>query len=145
MAVQKISVNTAKQMVIMLHGAHVLITTLDIQNIISPQAHHIGLGKDPLKTMTVDAMHVVIVVIDLKAVHVIVMIAKSAIASHLFMTAGAKITMPNTKTIQDQGQDHNQGPIQMILNAQGTIMVTISIKMIAGEGYGHYCHLPSLI
>ncbi len=61
------------------------------------------------------------------------------------MSARAKVTIPNTMTYPDQDHDYDQGPVLVILEARGTIMVTILVIMTPGEGNGHVYLLPSLI
>ncbi len=50
----------------------------------------------------------IVVVLILEAALVINMIAKNAIMSQLLVTAGAKVTVPNTATNLDQGHNHDQ-------------------------------------
>ncbi len=91
--------------------------------------------------MMITATHMI--VIALKAILVIDMITGTAIASQLLMTKKAKVTMPNTTTNLDLDQDHDQGPLPMILEAQDTIMVTTFIMMTTGVENG--CAHPLLL
>ncbi len=52
------------------------------------------------------------------------MIAENAIASQQLMTAGAKVTIPNSATDPNQEHNCNQGPILVILKTQDAIMDT---------------------
>ncbi len=76
---------TAKQVVMILHGAPALVTISDTWNTIRPQALHIALEKAPLMTVTEDVMHAIIVA--LKVTLMIVMIAKTAITNQMIVTA----------------------------------------------------------
>ncbi len=119
-----------------LYGVHALVIILDTWNIVCPWAPHIALKTDPLKTMTVNAIPAIVVVLTLEATLVIVVIAEIPTASQMLVTARAKVTILNTETIQDHNQDHDQGPVCMILETQDMIMATLSNKMITGEGTG---------
>ncbi len=52
--------------------------------------------------------------------------------------------MTNIKANLDQDNDHNQGPLLVILKAQDTTMVITDIMMTPGEGNSHNCLLPTL-
>ncbi len=145
MVVKKTSVATARPKVMTSHGAHAFVITLDTQTIVSPQACWlVVLRINPLNIVMDIAMHVIIVALVLVAALLIDMIAEPVITSWLLAPAKAKFTIPNTKTDLDQGCNHDQGHILVILKAWDTIMVTTFIMMTPGEGNGHSNSLPSL-
>ncbi len=130
----------------MLHGVPALVITSDTPIIVSPRACQlIILETDPLKIVTDIIIHAIVVALVLVATLMINMIAGNAITSQTLMTAKAKTTMLNMETDLDQGHNHDQGPVLVILEAQDTIMVFTFIMMTPGEGNRHVtccCLLP---
>ncbi len=84
-------------------------------------------------------------VIILRAVLVINMITRTAIASQLLVTTKAKVTMLNTETNPDPDHDCDQGPVLVPLEAQDTVMVTTFIMMTAGAENSRVCPLLPLV
>ncbi len=69
----------------------------------------------PFEIMTDIAIHAIVVALVLVAACMINMIAGTTITSQLLVTTKAKVTMPNKETNLDQGHNHNQGPVLVVL------------------------------
>ncbi len=129
----------------MLHGVPALVITSDIPIIVSPLACQLlVLEIKPLEIVTGIAIHTIIVALILEATLVIDTTAGNVITSQLLVTTKAKVTMLNTKVDPDQDHIHDQGPVLVLLQARGTIMVTTFVMMTLGEGNSHAHPLPSL-
>ncbi len=87
------------------------------------------------------SIHTLVIVLALIAALVINIIAGNLITA---CDRKGQSYHANIKAKLDQDNDHNQGPVLMILKAQDKTMVITYIMMTPEDGNGHAHMLPSL-